>query len=234
MTSPEEQTPGSPATPPSPPVESPPPAREPSAPPVEPPSGQPPEPPREPPPSDPPPPPPSSDGSTGEISAEARQMAMFAHLSALLGGLLTSAAGGWGCFVGPLIIWLIKKDTMPFVDDQGKEALNFNITMAIAFVVLVIFSIVTIGIGADRGHSVVDHPRYRLAGADHRGVGQGQRGCPLPLPVHAAPDQVGCRLTHCPVRQAWARCGFAWPWRVHGQGHAFKPSQMPGAEPARV
>ncbi len=147
MTSPEEQTPGSPATPPSPPVESPPPAREPSAPPVEPPSGQPPEPPREPPPSDPPPPPPSPDGSGQETSAEARQMAMFAHLSALLGGLLTSAAGGWGCFVGPLIIWLIKKDTMPFVDDQGKEALNFNITIAIAFVVLVLFSIVTIGIG---------------------------------------------------------------------------------------
>ena len=74
-------------------------------------------------------------------------MGMFAHLSALLGGLLTSAAGGWGCFIGPLIIWLIKKDTMPFVDDQGKEALNFNITVAIAFVVLLLLSIVTFGIG---------------------------------------------------------------------------------------
>ena len=37
-----------------------------------------------------------------------------------------------GCFIGPLVIWLIKKDTMPFVDDQAKEALNFNITVAIA------------------------------------------------------------------------------------------------------
>lgn len=72
---------------------------------------------------------------------------MFAHLSALLGGLLTSTVGGWGCFVGPLIIWLIKKDTMPFVDDQGKEALNFNITVAIIGVVLLIFSIFTFGIG---------------------------------------------------------------------------------------
>ena len=72
---------------------------------------------------------------------------MFAHLSALVGGLLTSAAGGWGTFIGPLVIWLVKKDTMPFVDDQGKEALNFNITMAIICLVLVILSIVTLGIG---------------------------------------------------------------------------------------
>ncbi len=81
------------------------------------------------------------------VGHEARQMGMFAHLSALLGGLLTSTVGGWGCFVGPLIIWLIKKDTMPFVDDQGKEALNFNITVAIIGVVLLVFSIFTFGIG---------------------------------------------------------------------------------------
>ena len=72
---------------------------------------------------------------------------MFAHLSALLGGLLTSAFGGWGSFLGPLVIWLIKKDTMPFVDSQGKEALNFNITLAIIFVALTIFSVVTLGVG---------------------------------------------------------------------------------------
>ena len=80
-------------------------------------------------------------------SAEEKQWAMFAHLSALVGGLLTSAVGGWGVFIGPLAIWLIKKDTMKFVDDQGKEALNFNITVAIACFALVLLSIVTIGIG---------------------------------------------------------------------------------------
>jgi len=73
---------------------------------------------------------------------------MFAHLSALLGAILTGAlGGGWGCFIGPLVIWLIKKDTMPFVNDQGKEALNFNITVAIAFVVLFLLSVMTFGIG---------------------------------------------------------------------------------------
>ncbi len=90
-----------------------------------------------------PPPPPS-----GTPSAEERQWAMFAHLSALLGGILTSGwAGSIGCFIGPLIIWMVKKDTMPFVDDQAKEALNFNITVAIAFFALFLLALFTLGIG---------------------------------------------------------------------------------------
>ncbi|QOW23361.1 MULTISPECIES: DUF4870 domain-containing protein [Lysobacteraceae] len=58
---------------------------------------------------------------------------MFAHLSALT-GIFT---GGLGCILGPLIIWLIQKESMPFVDDQAKEALNFNITIAIVTLALV-------------------------------------------------------------------------------------------------
>ena len=93
-------------------------------------------------------PPPPSEPMAGAPSAEERQWAMFAHLSALLGALLTGVwGGGWGCFIGPLVIWLVKKDTMPFVNDQGKEALNFNITVAIAFVVLFLLSVMTFGIG---------------------------------------------------------------------------------------
>lgn len=103
-------------------------------------------PPHEPPPSpDDPVPPPS--GPSGTPSHEERQWAMFSHLSALLGALVTGSVGGWGCFIGPLVIWLIKKDSLPFVNDQAKEALNFNITVAIAFVILVLLSIVTFGIG---------------------------------------------------------------------------------------
>lgn len=93
------------------------------------------------------PPPAEPAAAAGGISAEERQWAMFAHLSALVGGLLTSAAGGWGTFIGPLIIWLVKKDTMPFVNDQGKEALNFNITVAIVCLALVLLSILTLGVG---------------------------------------------------------------------------------------
>ncbi len=50
-------------------------------------------------------------------------MAMLAHLL----GIIT-------LFLGPLIIWLIKKDSSAFTDEQGKEALNFQIGMTGAFV----------------------------------------------------------------------------------------------------
>ena len=90
---------------------------------------------------------PAPAGVDNGISAEERQWAMFAHLSALAGGLLTSAIGGWGFFIGPLVIWLMKKDTMPFVADQAKEALNFNITVSGIFVILLILSLLTLGIG---------------------------------------------------------------------------------------
>ena len=54
-------------------------------------------------------------------------MAMLAHLL----GIFTF-------FVGALIIWLIKKDDDPFIDDQGKEALNFQITVGIIYVIGVV------------------------------------------------------------------------------------------------
>ncbi|HET8818660.1 MAG TPA: DUF4870 domain-containing protein [Xanthomonadaceae bacterium] len=91
---------------------------------------------------------PAPAGTEGGVSADERQWAMFAHLSALLGGLVTAGwAGSIGCFIGPLVIWMMKKDTMPFVDDQAKEALNFNITVAIVFFVLLMLTLFTLGIG---------------------------------------------------------------------------------------
>ena len=90
---------------------------------------------------------PAPAGVDGGISTEERQWAMFAHLSALAGGILTSGwAGSIGCFIGPLVIWLMKKDTMPFVGDQAKEALNFNITVAIGYCLSGLLAIVFIGI----------------------------------------------------------------------------------------
>jgi hypothetical protein len=87
-------------------------------------------------------------GAEGTISAEERQWAMFAHLSALLGGIVTAGwAGSAGWFLGPLIIWQMKKDTMPFVSEQAKEALNFNILVSAIFVILWILTFVTLGIG---------------------------------------------------------------------------------------
>jgi len=81
------------------------------------------------------------------VSAEERQWGMFAHLSTLAAGLLTSPLGGWGWFLGPLIIWLMKKETMPFVADQAKEALNFSLVITGIFLVLMLLGVVTLGIG---------------------------------------------------------------------------------------
>jgi uncharacterized Tic20 family protein len=86
------------------------------------------------------PPRPSEPPMAGTPSAEERQWAMFAHLSALVGVIIPL-----GSIIGPLVIWLTKKDTMPFVNDQGKEALNFNITVAIAAIVGWILCFILIG-----------------------------------------------------------------------------------------
>lgn len=86
------------------------------------------------------PPPPSDPSQAGLPDPDQRQWAMFAHLSALAGLVVP-----FGNILGPLIIWLIKKDTMPLVNDQGKEALNFNITVAIAAVVCWALFFVLIG-----------------------------------------------------------------------------------------
>ncbi len=67
-------------------------------------------------------------------------MGMLCHLLALSGYIIPL-----GNVLGPLIIWLLKKDTSAFVDDQGKESLNFQITVLIA--VLVATATCLIGIG---------------------------------------------------------------------------------------
>ena len=75
----------------------------------------------------------------GTVSATDRQWGMFAHLSALVGFVIP-----FGNLIGPLVIWQMKKD-VPFVADQGKEALNFQITVAIAAMICVVLFLVVIG-----------------------------------------------------------------------------------------
>lgn len=71
-----------------------------------------------------------------------RTWALFGHLSAL-----SAFISGVGLVLGPLIIWLVKRDNSPFAADQAKEALNFNITVALVGLGLVILSVITLGIG---------------------------------------------------------------------------------------
>jgi uncharacterized Tic20 family protein len=66
---------------------------------------------------------------------------MFAHLSALLGLLV-----GGLTFIGPLVIWLIKKDESKFVDANGKESLNFQLNILIYYLVSLAVTVGTCGI----------------------------------------------------------------------------------------
>ncbi len=64
--------------------------------------------------------------------------ALIAHLSAL-SGLAFPVVGN---IAGPLIVYLVKGDTMPFARQEAKEALNFNISWAIWVAVLWVVAIV--------------------------------------------------------------------------------------------
>jgi uncharacterized Tic20 family protein len=74
-------------------------------------------------------------------SRDERTWGMLCHLAALAGNIIP-----FGGIIGPLVIWLIKKDEYPFVNDQGKESLNFQITMLIIFLACIPLCFVLIGI----------------------------------------------------------------------------------------
>lgn len=61
-------------------------------------------------------------------------LAMLAHLLGIFTG-----------FVGALVVWLVKKDDSTFVAEHAKEALNFQITMTIAFFICWMLAFVLIG-----------------------------------------------------------------------------------------
>lgn len=61
---------------------------------------------------------------------EERMWAMLSHLCALVGFVGIPL----GNILGPLVIWLIKKNEIPLVDTEGKEALNFQITVTVCAV----------------------------------------------------------------------------------------------------
>ena len=74
-------------------------------------------------------------------SQNERVWAMFCHLSAFAGFIIP-----FGSIIGPIVVWSIKRDQYPLVDDQGKEAINFQISMLIYFIVSAILVFVLVGI----------------------------------------------------------------------------------------
>lgn len=76
-----------------------------------------------------------------ETNKDARLWAMICHLAGLAGLVVPVV----GCIVGPLVVWQIKKEEFPFVDEQGKEAVNFQISMLIYGVVAALLIFACIG-----------------------------------------------------------------------------------------
>ena len=77
-----------------------------------------------------------------QLDKTVRNWAMGCHMIALVGLL----GNGIGFFLGPMILWLIKREDHPFIDEQGKEAVNFQITMCIAMFISALLIFVVIGI----------------------------------------------------------------------------------------
>jgi len=77
-----------------------------------------------------------------EVNKDARMWAMICHLAGLAGLVVPVV----GCIIGPLIVWQIKKEEFSFVDEQGKEAVNFQISMLIYGIVAGLLCFVCVGV----------------------------------------------------------------------------------------
>jgi uncharacterized Tic20 family protein len=76
-----------------------------------------------------------------EPTSEEKTWAMLSHLSGFLGYLVVIP---FASIIGPLVVWLLKKDSSEFVDEHGKESINFQITMSVFYAItwVLFFSII--------------------------------------------------------------------------------------------
>lgn len=99
------------------------------------------------------PPPPPPEPSTGPMTAPdyaspGTDLVAPASKDDQNMGMLIFILGIFTHFLGPLILWLLKKDQSRYIDAQGKEVLNFQITVFLIAMALILVAIVTLGFGA--------------------------------------------------------------------------------------
>src|SRR6266568_3072343 len=85
--------------------------------------------------------------TTTSTSSTVRTWCILAHATALVGFLVPVA----GHIVGPLIVWLAKRQDSPEIDAHGKESMNFQISMLIWNAIAAILIIVLIGVSRTFG-----------------------------------------------------------------------------------
>jgi len=76
-----------------------------------------------------------------KLSKDERMWGMLCHLLGM-GWLIFPPIGG---VLGSLVMWLIKREDYPFVEEQGKEALNFQISMLIYWFISLALFVVCVG-----------------------------------------------------------------------------------------
>ena len=77
----------------------------------------------------------------GPVDQAVRNTAVAAHLSTFAGLVVP-----FGSVIGPLAVWLTRRHRDPFIDQAGREALNFGITIAIYGSVLLVATLMLVGI----------------------------------------------------------------------------------------
>ena len=77
----------------------------------------------------------------GATDQAIRDTAVVAHLSTFAGLVVP-----FGSVIGPLAIWLTRRDRDPFIDQAGREALNFGISIAIYGSGLLVAALLLVGI----------------------------------------------------------------------------------------
>ena len=86
---------------------------------------------------------PNSTAAPGAAPTEnERTWGMLAHLSALAGLVVPLI----GIVLGPLVVWLAKRDESVFVAAHAKEALNFNISVLLGAILCMLLMLVFIGV----------------------------------------------------------------------------------------
>lgn len=83
-----------------------------------------------------------SSAYSSSASADDRVWAMLAHLSAAIAAVVSA---GWLTIAGPLIVWLAKKDSSPFVRNAAAGAFNFTLTMWLVSLIGWILTITVVG-----------------------------------------------------------------------------------------
>ena len=83
---------------------------------------------------------------------EEKNWAVAIHLASFAGYIGIP----FGHILGPLILWLVKKDSSPFLDEVGKETVNYNISIILWFILCIPLCFILIGIPMLIGLAIMD------------------------------------------------------------------------------